>query len=771
MNSVLKYSMLTFLLLAVAACTEEMLEEQGKTEAEERVVELSLNVVPESGSLETKALETTTDESGIKDFWLMEFDAAGKAVGVPKYYVNEAQASVPLIIPTGDAPYTVVAIANTHNPLLSDTFLKADEIGKLKALFLNVSRLEDLYTDSGNLLMSGTAEINSDTESLSIDFYRNMARLSLTVSNSVNSGVRVHSVQLRNVSTKLFYADRLWDAEYNLPTNSGAEADYYTQYYTENPAPGTDDVTLLNYPVDDCVLEPGGTDVPLQYYLARNCRGTGVSSTAYDKSRNPLPNSTFIEVIAEKIVAGGTGTPLRYRFYLGEDMIDDYNIVSNHHYKLTIVIDGSGSSLDSRVEDFGSVTLGEANSYIINPLPTLASELQQVHRLPVTDRVNAFWGLGNNVGDANKKIGSTTEWVAEVIWQDVEGKQLISFCNESGVTAENSTGDVSLAPYVYEGKGLGYLYFKPLPDAKGNLVIGVRKKGAPKTDYLWSWHLWITDYAPDDRPAGTAWGDEYVFDVTGGNVHRYDDGTNRKVWSERYKNKYIMDRNLGAMTATRGSALRELNGMAYQFGRKDPFPMYNTKLYNVKGEDLKNESGGIYSGASATDYVLKESGTSSFANSVNKPHTFFYPGSGDWASPNPYNSTSIVWNNPSDYTSETGKSLFDPCPEGWRVPVNYTWALFSNVTTRVENGWSSGWSFYISSSGTNPGDPTAFYPASGYRNVGSGAVSNPGSIGYCWSSSPFSSTYGFNLYFHSSNVSPQNYYYRGLGFPVRCVQE
>ncbi len=64
-----------------------------------------------------------------------------------------------------------------------------------------------------------------------------------------------------------------------------------------------------------------------------------------------------------------------------------------------------------------------------------------------------------------------------------------------------------------------------------------------------------------------------------------------------------------------------------------------------------------------------------------------------------------------------------------------------------------------------------FAPASGNRNVGSGAVNNPGSNGYYWSSSPNSSTNGFNLNFNSSNVNPQNNNNRGNGFPVRCVQE
>lgn len=63
------------------------------------------------------------------------------------------------------------------------------------------------------------------------------------------------------------------------------------------------------------------------------------------------------------------------------------------------------------------------------------------------------------------------------------------------------------------------------------------------------------------------------------------------------------------------------------------------------------------------------------------------------------------------------------------------------------------------------------YPASGYRNVGSGAMNNEGSNGYYWSASPNSATNGYNLNFNSGNVNPQNNNNRGNGFPLRCVQE
>jgi len=65
---------------------------------------------------------------------------------------------------------------------------------------------------------------------------------------------------------------------------------------------------------------------------------------------------------------------------------------------------------------------------------------------------------------------------------------------------------------------------------------------------------------------------------------------------------------------------------------------------------------------------------------------------------------------------------------------------------------------------------SALIPASGYRNYSNGTLNNVGQNGYCWSSSAYSGTNGFNLGFNSSNVYPANNNNRQNGFPVRCVQ-
>lgn len=324
-----------------------------------------------------------------------------------------------------------------------------------------------------------------------------------------------------------------------------------------------------------------------------------------------------------------------------------------------------------------------ANSLIIDPTSTKA------YGINIADKINAFWSSA--VGDQTTPIVAGTEWTAEVIWQDIPSRA-INFCSKSGVVKSGDT---------FEGKGTTPLYVKAAANVKGNVVVGIKKKG--ESDYLWSWHLWLTD--EPQLVAG------------------------------------FMDRNLGAesATATDGAKTR---GLYYQFGRKDPF-VGSTEIYDING-------------TSKSTGATIATGKVTFAKAVQTPATFYTYGSGnnDWASPNNY--TSKNWN---DISESDGKTFFDPCPEGWRLPTKAEYSNFSTTTFT----WDA-----TNSGRTYNGN---WFPAAGYRSSDDGSMYGVGSNGHCWSASPYSENYGYNLYFYSGGVYPASYYARANGFSVRCVQE
>ena len=324
-----------------------------------------------------------------------------------------------------------------------------------------------------------------------------------------------------------------------------------------------------------------------------------------------------------------------------------------------------------------------ANSLIIDPTSTKA------YGINIADKINAFWSSA--VGDQTTPIVAGTEWTAEVIWQDIPSRA-INFCSKSGVVKSGDT---------FEGKGTTPLYVKAAANVKGNVVVGIKKKG--ESDYLWSWHLWLTD--EPQLVAG------------------------------------FMDRNLGAesATATDGAKTR---GLYYQFGRKDPF-VGSTEIYDING-------------TSKSTGATIATGKVTFAKAVQTPATFYTYGSGnnDWASPNNY--TSKNWN---DISESDGKTFFDPCPEGWRLPTKAEYSNFSTTTFT----WDA-----TNSGRTYNGN---WFPAAGYRSSGDGSMSSVGSNGYYWSASPYSEFYGYYLYFYSGSVDPAYNNNRAGGFSVRCVQE
>ena len=131
----------------------------------------------------------------------------------------------------------------------------------------------------------------------------------------------------------------------------------------------------------------------------------------------------------------------------------------------------------------------------------------------------------------------------------------------------------------------------------------------------------------------------------------------------------------------------------------------------------------------------------------------------------PYASTpgaALTGNIPANNTYDAARhNMGAPC----RLP---TVGEFQELNSNCDSEWTdedgvAGRRFTSRINGNS-----IFFPASGYRSGTS--LNDRGSHGYYWSSSLYSQTNGYNLYFSSSNVNPASIGSRFNGFTVRAVQ-
>ena len=269
----------------------------------------------------------------------------------------------------------------------------------------------------------------------------------------------------------------------------------------------------------------------------------------------------------------------------------------------------------------------------------------------------------------------------------------------------------------------GYITFQTADTFKeGNVVIAAKNSSGT---ILWSWHIWLTD-----QPQG----------------------------QEYYNNAgTMMDRNLGATSAAPGDV--GALGLIYHWGRKDPF-LGSSSITSIST---------AASTISWPSYVSSNSSYGTIAYATANPTTFIKYNSSnyDW-----YYTGSSSTDNTRWTTSEKTKSIYDPCPAGWRVPdggSNGVWskALGSSYTRPSYDSANEG----MNISGKFGSASTIWYPASGYRYYGGGSLYNVGYSGLYWSASPYY-YYAYYLLFSSSGyVLPSSNHPRAYGQSVRCLQE
>ena len=173
----------------------------------------------------------------------------------------------------------------------------------------------------------------------------------------------------------------------------------------------------------------------------------------------------------------------------------------------------------------------------------------------------------------------------------------------------------------------------------GNAVVVMKVNG----EIYWSWHIWCTDYEP--------------------NVTEGQKFFNNLVW---------MDRNLGAMT-NEYTIDGGVKGLLYEWGRKDPFP---------SAENWTQKEKTLYTENSVTNVRFKVAEVENLVESVREPLTYITNERswGDWYT----NSVSLM--NYSLWLPNN-KTIFDPCPIGWRVPPdNQPWKGLQAGSTESTQG-------------------------------------------------------------------------------------
>lgn len=478
-------------------------------------------------------------------------------------------------------------------------------------------------------------------------------------------------------------------------------------------------------------ISVGKTGATYTFYVPENMAGNSSAAITDWKKRsvkNAPVGALYFEISGRHkedklniLIASFIGDPTQP---------NEFNIRRNYAYTLTgNITNGKTGTADERItmkpDCFNLNTDGEkagyANCYII------------------TDNADVDYGFdatvrGNNAIEVqgikyNTLPDLATATEARVIWQ----------------TGSSSTNLV-IDPATVRWES-GQVFFTTTNGVtEGNAVIGLFASSAPSAPCLWSWHIWrLNGSAPSTVSC------------------------KKTLASSSAETTYtMMDRNLGAFNNTTGDT--GAMGLLYQWGRKDPFPSSvgwsATEPSNIYGSV---SVGGSVTSLSGTYTLPKVKGDASNGTelwAVQYPGAFIYANTNnDWL----YTKNDNLWGTPwmtggySSYNANPGtKSIYDPCPIGYRVPPQD----FANKA--VSGAWNNGNSL----TGVVTSE-SFWFPAAGRRYYSDGSLVNVASNGVYWSSSPNSSgsNNGGNLYFGNGNVSPQDGSYRAVGYSVRCVSE
>lgn len=690
-------------LLALAAilagCKDDRFPDpspDGFDEGELVEAKIRLSVNSLSVSVDSRTPEPSPDpepeteaEKHVGNIWVFQYDATtGKQLIKPRYYTVTDQTEALPVYLKANVSSVVRVVANTQDNTWAADYTRFSTSAMLdeavipdpEPLIIGDGYGEFAPGDDLFIPMQGasaTVTVNLDTE-VTVPVTRMFAkvRVSLNIKAALGANFTFKYMEMEKIPW-LCRVKTLFGS-----TTEGGSADEQEK-------------AIVPYPADtEWVTRSVDKDTDFVIYIPENLQGendneTYTAATKW-KGASDRPNALKINFGIEYVDDEGFMEDRIYTVYPGGNNHNNFNVKRNCVYRVEVYIN--------------TITPPEghtpsANCFVVVPGKNISFE--PYYRTEV--------GGGYDFKDYLDADDATGEKVinkVKILWQ-----------------TENAIGDNSAGDLVWYDSATKKIYVKTKQE--GNAVIAAYNSS---DEIIWSWHIWVTPTDPGNIGKAIRY-TTYDWNASGIKTDR------------RVPGYAVMLCNLGATaiepTADDPDGIKTW-GTQYQWGRKDPFPSYtivgsvatkdkayfacdytkentyylydNSHVQSIEMTSSADETklfhskpGNEITPASMPDPVkytiqhptvfmcgTKEARYDKDVGYCNNGSNYLYRGDWTWKhdnklwgglEPDPSSvmrygiqGTEInLWDNYGV------KSIFDPCPKGWRVPAGEIWIGFTST--------------------------------------------------------------------------------------------
>ena len=382
-------------------------------------------------------------------------------------------------------------------------------------------------------------------------------------------------------------------------------------------------------------------------WIPANARGISPYSNSpyYRNKTNANPAATYAEFVVDN---SEKKERLYYRVYLGGNETDDFNLLENKNYHWTVNINNANYTNDPRIQLLDQTPVESSNlqptsncfmmrpgtNICFNPYKHEAgtngwnTELTTgaiIQSQKTIDHVEVLW--------QTKDAGTSGDLVMGYVIDDNNHENLVNLTNGNDINSAR-------------------IHVKVPVTNGGNAVIAAKNSSGT---IVWSWHIWISDYVPvglsgDITTINRNKAIEAAQNATQEGMVQVYGGISWTDPNGAFYRCVIMDRHLGAIRA--GMQTNQLDGvrtfgLLYQGGRKDPF--------FSSADGTTNEAKTIYNGNGVEVSIDRSFSFTTYQQTIEHPLAFC-------------RNDDAMANKPNAWNGDKAKTIYDPCPQGWRVP-------------------------------------------------------------------------------------------------------